>query len=416
MLLGIGRNLPFESIYFFGLGLGDLLFCVLTYLLLLGGAKNQGLRDDYLALRLPLAAIAYLAALAMLSLAFNAPIYDVKTRDIFEILKYFYLAVVMLITSRCTRMSVTTPALGFVVGAIVAGVIAFLNPMNPDVLGTRQIFNPNVIGNVLSVSIVLCSFVILAGRPLTGGALAVIATVISFFTFSKGTWLMTVFGLCACWLALGIPRANRSERAVRYGRWLGYLTFVLLAGATIFFWDTVTTIVQAKIVATEFDASAADGGSFSARVGLIQSALHMFLMNPLLGVGISNFEEVHRTLQPVLGNAFYDDDNPNSAWFYVLACMGLPAFILFTSIFIWFLIRVSRLPAGTHRKRLTYTACVGIVFLTGGNVQVEMLTAYYYWVALGLVAGWTASIDTSRHTLAAGLRLPRLQKLDPAPK
>lgn len=386
VFLGVGRNLPFQNIYFFGLGVADLFFCMLSFFLLLNQKSRQALQYECAALRIPIGATVGLSFLATLSLLINTPIYGGEVKDLFEILRYFYLIGIMVVTSYCTRLTGVMPAVGFVVGVVVSGVVAFLNPMNPDVLGTPQIFNPNVIGNVLSVAIAICSFVIICGYPIIGGMLAVCAAVIAFFTFSKGTWLMTTFAILACFLGLASLGTRNTSYALKHGKYLGCFLFASLFFVLYAFWDKVLLIVAAKIAATDFGASAAEGGSFSARAGLMLSAFYMFLMNPFLGVGISNFEFVNNLLESDLGNAYYADDNPNSAWFYVLGCMGLPAFILFIWVFYWFLKRVYRITFLNPKIRFMYVACIGIVFFIGGNVQLEMLTAYYYWVVLGLVA------------------------------
>lgn len=419
VLLGIGRNLPFQKLYFYGLGAADLLFVLLLFSLLAIPKSCNALLYESQVLATPIAATCGISALAMISITFNAPIYGIDGKDIFEILKYLYLLTVMVVTSYCTRSMNVIPAYGFVIGVILSGVIAMLNPMNPDVHGTPQIFNPNVIGNALSVAIVFCSFIILAGYPLRGGLLAVSASVIGFFTFSKATWLMSIFGLIACYLAVSnVKNLNRAQ----YGRYLTYAAFAGLLYAVYHYWGVISVIVNAKIAATEFQASAVEGGSFSARVGLILSAIHMFLINPILGVGISNFEHLNYLLKSDLGDFYYEDDNANSAWFYVLGCMGLPAFLLFTLVFYWFLKRVNRFSFASVQARRVYVTCVGIVFLIGGNVQLEMLAAYYYWVALGLVAasiGSTASIyayatysyeEASRSSRTLSLRVPPLEE------
>ena len=202
---------------------------------------------------------------------------------------------------------------------------------------------------------------------------------------------MSMFGLIACYLALINLGNCNTNLAQKFGKYFVYLTFVGMPYVVYEFWDVLSLIVEAKIAATDFEASAAEGGSFSARAGLILSAIYMFLANPLLGVGISNFEYVNHLLESDLGDAYYDDDNPNSAWFYVLGCMGLPAFILFTYIFYWFLTRVHRFSFVNSKARHLYVICIGVVYLIGGNVQLEMLTAYYYWIALGVVAAWSTS-------------------------
>jgi branched-subunit amino acid transport protein len=402
--IGVGRNLPYQELYFFGLGIADVLFVSVLTVVLFGVRSRSALLSYAVSLRVPLASVGLLAAFAFVSLVFNSFLYGAKGKDLFEILKYAYAALVFLVTAYLGRSHFSTILVGFVSGVAASAVVAILNPMNPDVLGTPQMFNPNVIGNVLAASVVLSSFLILGSRPLLGGTLAVIAAVLSFFTFSKGTWLMSTLGLAACGLA--IANVDVSARGLGWAKAGGA---ALLTGVVVIvyqYWDLVSLVVSAKIAATDFDATAAEGGSFSARAGLMLSATLMFLSNPLLGVGISNFETVNASLETVLGNAYYDDDNPNSAWFYVLACMGLPAFLCFLLVFYWFLTRVALAPALSGAHRPMYVFLVGAVFAIGGSVQVEMLTAYYYWVALGVTAAWTresiADAVVTRPMLAAG--------------
>lgn len=388
MLLGIGRNLPNEMFYVAGVGLPDLSLIFLMFWLLLGRQARVELEQEVLQMRNIIWAISLLGVFAMISLAFNAFIYQAEVRDLFEIFKYYYQLIVMLVALHCTRTTGPLPAVGFVVGALITGVVALLNPMNPDVLGVPQIFNPNVIGNVLAISVVMCSIVILHGRPVLGVLLAVPAAIIGFFTFSKGTWLMCTLSVLACYLALTALHVSKVAWTLRWGRYVSFAILAGLAYGVFEFSEVVWLIIEAKIAATDFEASAADGGSVSARWGLIISAIHMFLMNPLLGIGISNYEFVNRMLESELGDAFYDDDNPNSAWFYVLGCMGLPAFVCFAWVFFICIKFLNGVPIRSIKVRTTYAGLVAFVILVGGNVQLEMLTAYYYWVLLGILAGW----------------------------
>ncbi len=388
LFLGIGRNLPNEMFYVAGIGLPDLLLILLMFWLLLGHQARVELEQEVLLLRNIIWAVSLLGVFAMISLAFNAFVYQAEARDIFEVFKYYYQLIVMLAAFHCTRTTGPLPAVGFVVGALITGVAALLNPMNPDVLGVPQIFNPNVIGNVLAISIVMCSIIILHGRPVLGAFLAVPAAVIGFFTFSKGTWLMCMLAVLACYLALTALQRSKIASMLRWGRYISYAILAGLAYGVFYFREFVWLIIEAKIVATDFQASAAEGGSVSARWGLIISAIRMFFLNPLLGVGISNYEFVNRILESELGDAFYDDDNPNSAWFYVLGCMGFPAFCCFAYVFFICMRFLDGVPIRSLKKRAFYVGLVALVIFIGSNVQLEMLTAYYYWVLLGILAGW----------------------------
>jgi len=397
LFLGIGRNLPNEMLYVAGVGLADLLLILLMFWLLLGHPKRVELKQEVWLLRNIFVAVSLLGFFAIISLVFNVFVYNIEIRDIFEVLKYYYQLIVVLAAFYCTRKTGPLPAVGFVVGALITGVVALLNPMNPDVLGVPQIFNPNVIGNVLAISTVMCSIIILHGRPVLGVLLGVPATVIGFFTFSKGTWLMCTLAVLACYLALTALQGSKVAWTVRWGRYVSYGILAGLIYGAFQFSEVIWIIVQAKISATDFEASAAEGGSFSARWGLILSAIQMFLMNPLLGVGISNYEFVNRMLESELGDAFYDDDNPNSAWFYVLGCMGLPAFICFAWVFYTCIKFLSGVPIRAKKVRALYSGLVGLVLFIGGNVQLEMLTAYYYWVLLGILAAWQLHRPTISH-------------------
>jgi hypothetical protein len=391
LFLGIGRNLPNEMLYVAGVGLPDFFLIFLVFWLLLSHRDRVKLKHEVWLLRNIFVAVSLLGVFAMISLAFNAFIYQIQARDIFEIFKYYYQLILMLAAFHYTRTTGPLPAVGFVIGAIITGVVALLNPMNPDVLGVPQIFNPNVIGNVLAISIVMCSLIILHCRPVLGVLLAVPAAVIGFFTFSKGTWLMCTLALLVCYLALTALQGPKVAWTLRWGRYVSYAVLAALVYGAFQFSELVWIIIEAKISATDFEASAAQGGSFSARWGLIISAIRMFLMNPFLGVGISNYEFVNRMLESELGDAFYDDDNPNSAWFYVLGCMGLPAFVCFAFVFFICLRFLNSVPIRAKKARTFYVGLVGLVLFIGGNVQLEMLTAYYYWVLLGILAGWKLS-------------------------
>ncbi len=399
MFLGIGRNLPNEMYYAAGVGLPDLLLIILMCCLFLERFSRVEFKREVLVTQNIIVAVSLLGVFAMVSLAFNAFIYKAETRDIFEIFKYYYQIIVMLAALHCTRTTGSLPAFGFVFGALITGVVALLNPMNPDVLGVPQIFNPNVIGNVLAISIVMCSTIILQGRPVLGVVLAVPAAVIGFFTFSKGTWLMCTLAVLACYLALTALKGSKVAWSLRWGQYISYVILAGLVYGVFQFSEVVSIIIEAKIAATDFEASAAEGGSFSARWGLIIAAIQMFLMNPLMGVGISNYEFVNRMLESELGDSFYDDDNPNSAWFYVLGCMGLPAFVCFALVFYICIKFLNGVPIYSSKIRTFYVGLVGLVIFIGGNVQLEMLTAYYYWVLLGILAGWQLQRPNSTYSL-----------------
>jgi len=88
---------------FYGLGIADLLFCFLLLYILIIPRSLQAMLLESRALRLPISATVYIGVFAMVSLIFNTFIYDAEIKDVFEILRYLYLAAVMVATSYYTR-------------------------------------------------------------------------------------------------------------------------------------------------------------------------------------------------------------------------------------------------------------------------------------------------------------------------
>lgn len=400
-LIGIGRNLPFTELYFFGLSLGDVALVMSSLLILVNPNSRSRFVEVARQLWVPILLVMLLAFWAFLSYVLNSFFFGTEIKDFFEILKYLYSALIMVISFYWTEKLGAWPILWFSTGVVVSGVVAFLNPMNPDVLGTIQIFNPNVIGNVLAVAIGLCALGVSLGSAAFATAIAAVAAILGFFTFSKGTWLMLLFSLIAMLVALLSSLIKPRGLIVKLGKVVAVLLIFGLIGVAYSYRETVYEIVEAKIAATEFDATAEEGGSFSARAGLMLSAYKMFLNNPFFGVGISNYEKVHRSMERELGTAFYDDDNPNSAFFYVLGCMGFPAFVAFVALFGWLCRKMARLAFDFRSNRLLFAFAFGSTLFIGGNVQVEMLTAYYYWVTCGAVAAASVAAAEIRNGVNA---------------
>jgi hypothetical protein len=147
-LLGIGRNLPYNNLFFFGLGIADfLVFSFFFLYLILNKAyfhlllsQNNGI------IKLMLAFLIW----NLFSVIINLPFFGANFLDILESLRILYMIILILTTFFFTIKYKTLPGLSFVSGVAFSGFIAYLNPMNPDVLGIVQVFNPNVIGNILS--------------------------------------------------------------------------------------------------------------------------------------------------------------------------------------------------------------------------------------------------------------------------
>lgn len=385
VLVGLGRNTPGEWSYYLGIGFVD----VLMVLIFVFAVKFD--RDklcDIISKAKPIwMPIGIMLIFAGSSAVINIMTFGISFNDVFEVFKILFLMIFMLVTTYLYLKAREFIIFGFLLGVILSGIIALLNPMNPDVLGTPQMFNPNVIGNVLASSIVISSIIILNGRLNVGLLIALCLMILSVFTFSKGTWLMAAFAM-AC-LFVSILMLFKSS-CVRFNIYLKAGMTIMLGIFIVIVvtnWDILILLVRAKIEATEFQATAAEGGSFSARLGLIWSSLRMSLLNPLFGVGISNFEIVNTNQKEILGSFFYYDDNPNNVFAYIVACMGWPALFLFLVALNGFYKAVSGFLSRFKALSSWYKFFAMIVFILGGMVQIEMLKAYYFWFACGLYIG-----------------------------
>jgi len=393
ILLGIGRNLPGEILHFSGVGIVDLIVTSYSLISLLRCTSGT-LQKDVIAYNRPyLHGLVFIFSWGFLSLVFNAFLYGFELKDVFELFKYLYLLLLIHFVSSVTLHYGINIALGFPFGVVLSSIVAIQNPMNPDVLGIPQMFNPNVIGNCIGTSIFMCSMISLRGNKAFSGIMAFSLLMLSFFTYSKSAWIISLTAIAA--FSLSFTSSFAKISAVY--KWVQLILFSLLVVVVLTIviqnYDLIYTIVNAKIQATQFASTAVEGGSAAARFGLMLSAFYMFLSNPLLGVGISNYEIVNQRLRSDLGSLFYPDDNANSAFFYILGGMGLPAFAVFCYIFYVFSSRLARISGFVGLRANTFVFFGLLVFFLGGNVQVEMLTAYYFWVSIGLSTSLVIASD-----------------------
>lgn len=371
--LGIGRNLPFQALYPFGLSLVELmaLSCA-PYLLF---HKMQVHKD----IKLISSLMAVMAFFFTISMMVNISEYPPKVLDILEIMRFFFLAYLVILLSVLYHEHSSLLLVSFIVGVLITFYFSYQNPMNEDVVGFVQIFNPNVLG----VALVVSSYMLLLLQIKSNGVAKFVGCGVllycSVFTYSKGAWLLGSSAFIVSSLLL-LSAGNRLTQI-----FIGFcLVFVAVKGLSALADSAFFVLLQAKISATDFGATAASGGSFSARVGLILSAFLMFVDNPFFGVGLSGWEDAHKAQALVLGHYFYSDDNPNSAFFYVLSTGGGFAFLAWCSIFMIFLRRVGiySFRTLTRSSARAFQVFTILFFLVAGNTQSEMLSAYYYWVVI----------------------------------
>ena len=149
-------------------------------------------------------------------------------------------------------------------------IFSYLNPMNPDVLGFVQIWNPNVVGNYFSH----CTIFLLAFSKKIDKTIIFYCSLLmifSFFTYSKASWLLILVNSVSMFLIM-----NKQKKLIFL---LIFISFIIYYNETVL---NILTLIQAKIEASGFEGSAASGSSVGARLGLAYSGFLMFLQNPFL--------------------------------------------------------------------------------------------------------------------------------------
>ena len=311
VLLGIGQNLPFDEIYVQGIGAGDFLFLGLLALLM----GHPPTRDSLLAQAGRQRELAMLmlvfVMLTLASSAANVPTWGIAGADLVEALRplyYFTLSVFVAYSVGRFGLSVVV---AFITGILISGLIAYLLPSNTDVTGFVMLWNPNVIGNMLAFGVLLVSLLLFEGRLMAATFLLLPLLVLAVFTYSKGTWLMTLLGLAACHVAY---RTVKNDSSRGFGKALFLVGGIVLAGIVAYHFDALVDLVSFKLATTQLGDSAAEGGTVAARWGFVWASVQLALENPLLGVGISNFEAAYDSMRDTLGDDYWPTDNPHSAW------------------------------------------------------------------------------------------------------
>lgn len=381
-LIAIGRNLPFD-IYLFGLSIIDALVLAWAAKIAISGVKFE---IDYVAKCMSIVII-----FTLVSLFFNAFIYGAQWSELFEVGRYATLVLLYYFLLRNVS-SVCAAIYGFTFGNILVFLVAYQYPMNPDVHGFVQIFNPNVIGAIISVNGMLLLWEY-ARRPRAAVLILIIIIVIcTIFTYSKGAWLMSAWTII-CFTILAAYRVMFT-RSVYSAIHVSFV-LALIIGSIFSNFEALSQLVISKLIATDFQATAVEGGSFSARLGLAYSGIIQWSLNPFFGVGISNFELLNARLEKYLGDFYYHDDNPNNVFIYILSGSGFFAFCAWVLMFIKF-IHLSMQAIWRATRSKTESLVIGFnvvgIMLIAGSTQNEMLNGYYYWfilamVNLGLVSG-----------------------------
>lgn len=387
-LLGIGRNLPYNNLFFFGLGIADFLLVSFFFLYFLLNKPHFQLlvNNNKGIVNLMLVFLAWNLG----SVIINMPFFGINLLDILESLRILYMIIIILATFFFTIKYKTLPGISFVFGIVFSGFIAYLNPMNPDVLGTVQIFNPNVIGNILSFScIFLVLLMYLGANKVINSCLFIICFSFAFFTYSKATWVMLIISLLAFVLFFKqqFSKFNLLKKILAI-----IILMILIQSITSSkkyneFMSVGKIILTSKIENSGFGSSASEGSSVGARLGLSYSGFYMFLQSPIWGVGVGNFQKVNDQNKIELGKYYYQDDNANSLIFHLLGTIGFVGLFIFFRILYSFYKQTLNL-CKVYDVPKFYNYLLLSTILISINFQRELLTAYYFWILFGTTLGF----------------------------
>lgn len=293
---------------------------------------------------------------------------NIAWQDVFEIIRLIYslgLVTLGIFLRKYLNFKIITDVL--FISSLIMFSTAYMNPMNPDVLGFVQIWNPNVVGQAILHNSIIIYLLNSNDRSLKVKLQILILVCFALFTYSKASWILSI--------AILICLYSQLSRNIKL---FVIFTFIALLSSSSKLFEPIYILGKSKIEATAFDKSAAEGGSFGARYGLAVSATKMFLDKPIFGVGIGNFERENKRMQFKLKENFYDDDNANSLIFHYLAVGGITSFLLIVFIIYTYFKRLIKL---TDLKKLKILAL--IFFLVALNFQRELLTANTMWLFIG---------------------------------
>lgn len=396
--IGIGQNLPYESMFFSGIGIGDLLVISGVFIDLIKTKTRKGFIAESIRQRGLLILVYSFVVLTLISCLSNSFVRDLKISDIFEAVRpfYYFLLVVFFIT-RIKRNGADI-VVYFVFGILSSAIVSYLESDNRDVSGFVMLWNPNVIGNMISVGIILVSMLFFSGKIVTGCMLATPLLLLSVMTYSKSTWIMVVLGLFACYFSVAYVRQSiRRERGL-------FMFLIIIALSSLFFvyFDRIFELIKFKLQTTQLGDSAEEGGTVAARWGYVIASFYMAMDNPLFGVGLTNFESAYDDLRGVLGPNYWPSDNPHSAWLYLIACFGLPATIVFLLIFYNFSLRLYMSVPLRGCSRLIYCSTIMMALFISGATQLQLITQHFFWFFFAVVNG--ISLERNSFSVSDSIR------------
>jgi len=382
---GFGTNLLDRRWYFVhGVSVGDIVFIGWTAWALTRRDVASDLLRSARVLAVPLGFMAVFAVWLLASVMVNVFRFGAQWSDVFAILRLFYFSAVMVFcVAFVTRFGLRPLLLAFVIGVALLTLGRLADAVTSDapmVTGLPLLKDPNVIGNMLGIAVLMSSMLIFVGSARWAVTLSIFFAAASALTFSKGAWFMVMFGIGANVLALmmrgrytmsGLKRTPVMAAACA-------LAIVVLLGYNA---ERFAEMIALKVETTTVD------NSMGLRFRYALGGAYAMIDNPVFGLGFRNYYVVERMYPELLLPA---SDNAHNVFSQIAAVGGLPALLAFMLLFsypfiqLWSLVRLrSATVVGA-----SYVACAVLVFFLSGAVQLQIVAQPFFWVFTGLVKGW----------------------------
>jgi O-antigen ligase len=385
----IGTNWLGEWYYpFRGIGWGDLFFVAWFLVAFTDKKRRDALLGALWALRIHALLVLMFVTLLLTSTAVNAYRYGADGNDILAICRLLYFSVIVFFVNLVVRQNGLLWVLcGFLAGV---GLLALEQLHHAQVSGAVVVGgiiilrDPNVIGNMLGVAVIFCSLGILAGHFRLSVAAAVLFSVASVTTFSKGTWLMVVVGLLANVVA-GLMLYDRSRHGFR--RFIPVTATIVTALAWLLY---VNAQLLADLIRFKLE-STMDIESTEYRYRFALAGLYAMTDNPLWGLGFRNYGVVERLYPHVLPEP---SENAHNVFLHVGAVAGLPALAALLVLFVYPFIPLWRGTRALFARNLAviYVPLTFAVFLLSGSLQLQLIAQPFFWVFTGVACGWYAKV------------------------
>jgi hypothetical protein len=341
--------------------------------------------------------VSALAVWLVVSTGVNAFRFDTQGTDVWPALKLFYFLLLIYVTRSYTAAHGPDYFIyGFLAGVLLVTLHELANATR-TLLGLPQLLNPNVTGALLGLGVWFAGLgTLLTRRLVLNLVAAVIFSVLSISTFSKGAWLMCGLGLLMFAL---VAIARRKTQVRRRTKVLTVVIVVLILAPTAIVVRDNYGLIQ-DLLAIKLQTTVT-GGSVNVRYDLAKAAVLAGLDNPVFGLGYRNFYQTPLLYPDLHLPTLERADNAHNIFAQTLAVGGFPSLLLLLAAF-YLPLAMLRRKMPWRLKSATLRAAVWIlsvmVWFTYGSVQLQLTAQPCFWLFCGLIFGLHKPVDSPRRS------------------